>query len=48
MIAGLAGWIVQTRDNIGTFTRGFLPAIALAGSAVLSDRRSNLTWVRQA
>lgn len=35
MIAGLAGWIVQTRDGIGTFTRGFLPAVVLAGSAVV-------------
>jgi cell division protein FtsW len=35
MIAGLAGWIVQARDNISTFTKGFLPAVALAGSAVL-------------
>ncbi|MEI6232754.1 MAG: putative lipid II flippase FtsW [Planctomycetota bacterium] len=35
MIAGLAGWIVQTRDGIGTFTRGFLPAVVIAGSAVV-------------
>ena len=35
MIAGLAGWIVQARDGIGTFTRGFLPAVVLAGSAVV-------------
>ena len=34
MIAGLAGWIVSTRDKIGTFTRGFLPAVLIAGSAV--------------
>jgi hypothetical protein len=27
MIAALAGWIVQSRDKIGTFTHGFLPAI---------------------
>ncbi len=35
MIAGLAGWIVSARDGISTFTRGFLPALFLAGSAVV-------------
>src|SRR6185295_19291364 len=35
MIAGLAGWIVQSREKIGTFTRGFLPAILFAGTAVI-------------
>ena len=34
LILGLAGWIVQARDNIGTFTKGFLPALILMGSAV--------------
>jgi cell division protein FtsW len=35
MILGLSGWIVQSQDKIGTFTRGFLPALVLAGSAVV-------------
>ena len=35
MIAGLAGWIVHAREKIETFSRGFLPAVLLAGSAVL-------------
>ena len=35
LIMGLAGWIVQARDGIGTFTRGFLPSMFLAGSAVI-------------
>jgi cell division protein FtsW len=34
LILGIAGWIVRSRENVGTFVKGFLPAMLLAGSAV--------------